>query len=343
MRDPEKTLGQLILQSGPVVKSTAPLPITIVPRVQGDKLFTLPGDPFSILEAHKPPGPPLSPYGCLDIPHKPSAEPERPAPSSAVVRVTPDLARQWLERNKRNRPIKPSRVKLYALRMKLGRWRLNGESIIFDWNGDILTGQHRLLACIEADVTFDTLAVFNIDPETVLTIDSGLRQTNADILSRDGEKSTSALAHALALLDKYRNGKLGERWRQLEREDMEDLLGANPGLRDAISESTTPRMRDIMTNSLAGFFRYIFSEIDPEAGPRFMDDLRDGAGMQLNDPVQVLRDRLLKVRATPSTRMDEQYIIALTILAWNLRRKGRKIGHKAFNWKPEDQSFPNPI
>ncbi len=50
----------------------------------------------------------------------------------------------------------------YANAMKSGEWKYNGESIKVCTDGSLLDGQHRLEACIESGVTFDTLLVTNL-------------------------------------------------------------------------------------------------------------------------------------------------------------------------------------
>jgi hypothetical protein len=58
--------------------------------------------------------------------------------------ITPEQAAIWLTRNRRNRPIRRTRVARYADAMRRGHWRVNGEAVIFDSEGNLLNGQHRL-------------------------------------------------------------------------------------------------------------------------------------------------------------------------------------------------------
>ncbi|NUN01320.1 MAG: hypothetical protein HUU41_09415 [Bryobacteraceae bacterium] len=58
--------------------------------------------------------------------------------------ITPELARQWLERNVRNRPISENTVIAYGLDMLEGRWQYDGAPIRFDTDGNLIDGQHRL-------------------------------------------------------------------------------------------------------------------------------------------------------------------------------------------------------
>jgi hypothetical protein len=93
----------------------------------------------------------------------------------AFVDITPELARQWLERVRaNNRRPAPTRLRDYAATMKAGLWNsLTGECIKFDTTGHILDGQHRLLAIIEAKRTIAMLVAWNVPPEAFHTLDQG--------------------------------------------------------------------------------------------------------------------------------------------------------------------------
>ena len=88
--------------------------------------------------------------------------------SAGAITVTPELAQQWLGDNWKHRPIDPKRAAKFAARLEAGEWRLNGKTIVFDPNGRLLGGQHRLTACAETGVPFTTVVVWGVQPEAVL-------------------------------------------------------------------------------------------------------------------------------------------------------------------------------
>ncbi|MDP2620568.1 MAG: hypothetical protein Q8P46_10395, partial [Hyphomicrobiales bacterium] len=72
-------------------------------------------------------------------------------------RITPELAREWLEKtNRKNRPLSELKWTAYAVDMLEGRWQYNGDAIRFGSDGVLLDGQHRLMACVEAGIPFET-------------------------------------------------------------------------------------------------------------------------------------------------------------------------------------------
>jgi hypothetical protein len=70
-----------------------------------------------------------------------------------IKSITPRIATQWLERNLHNRPMNEAIVARYVTDMKNGRWVLHHQGIAFDEKGDLLDGQKRLKAIIDAGVT----------------------------------------------------------------------------------------------------------------------------------------------------------------------------------------------
>src|SRR5215831_11828755 len=72
--------------------------------------------------------------------------------SFKVVTVTPKMANELLVKNKINRAIRQSKVRKYARDITMGRWKLTHQPLALDEHGNVLDGQHRLLAVIEADI-----------------------------------------------------------------------------------------------------------------------------------------------------------------------------------------------
>ena len=106
-----------------------------------------------------------------------------------IMRITPAIARQMLERNKKNRPLNTLHVKNMKDMFLAGDMILNGETIIFDVDGNMLNGQHRLHGCVESGVAWDAIVVRGIDPDAFRTLDSGKKRTTGDTLALCGEVS----------------------------------------------------------------------------------------------------------------------------------------------------------
>lgn len=108
-----------------------------------------------------------------------------------IVKVTPDIAAEMLSRNSTNRTLRNNRVKYYAQQMKEGKWHLTGQTITFAKDGQLLDGQHRLWAVIEADVPVEFLVVY--DADKVSTYDCGLKRSTRDQLKLGGVQFSNAI------------------------------------------------------------------------------------------------------------------------------------------------------
>lgn len=92
-----------------------------------------------------------------------------------IVDITPAIAEQMLQHNTNNyRKAQLTKVHLYARKMALGYWQENGEAIQFDKQGNLLNGQHRLMAIIESQTTQRMLVVYDVEADV---FDSGKNRT----------------------------------------------------------------------------------------------------------------------------------------------------------------------
>ncbi len=103
------------------------------------------------------------------------------------ILVTPKLAAQWLEKqnsadNDRNRNVRPAKVAAFTRAMKEGRWRATHQGISFDENGNLLDGQHRLLAIVASGISILMIVVYNQPRRNMSVIDRGSTRTTGDTL-----------------------------------------------------------------------------------------------------------------------------------------------------------------
>lgn len=63
-----------------------------------------------------------------------------------LVNVTPALAREWLKRNTKNRPLRPSHVETLRQAFARGEFVTTHQGIAFDMDDELVDGQHRLQA-----------------------------------------------------------------------------------------------------------------------------------------------------------------------------------------------------
>ena len=106
---------------------------------------------------------PASPSSDRPWPHGASAPRE-----TIRMRITPEIAREWLLANTRNRPLNRTKLAAIIADMKGGRFVYVGDLIKFSWSPEtgwlLANGQHRLIASVETGVSFEEgVAIINHD------------------------------------------------------------------------------------------------------------------------------------------------------------------------------------
>ena len=121
----------------------------------------------------------------------------------ATLDIDAATAEAMLASNTTNRPLSGSQVKLYSNEMLRGKWKLNGEPIIFgnddEGNTSIISGQHRLHALIQANKIYEadpdsypdattvlhTVVITGVHLETADSVDQGMMRKHGHVLYRD--------------------------------------------------------------------------------------------------------------------------------------------------------------
>lgn len=259
---------------------------------------------------------------------------------SRFVTVTPSQAAAWLRRQEllvaqdadmRNRNVKEDKVKLYARDMAAGDWQPNGEPLIFAANGRILDGQHRLLACVEAEKPFRTLVVEGIAHEAMKTIDTGVVRTMGDQLTIGGKVGGSRLAAALGAIYRWDlTRQNGFDWSaRPTRLELWATLEKHPDLERFVSRAGK-KIEALMSAGLAGALWYIFDKQDAELAAAFFQALIEGDALKADDPVFLLRERLIRERQQAAIRRVKlnttmAYTSELVVRAWDATRRGVKL------------------
>lgn len=251
----------------------------------------------------------------------------------SIMQVTPELAKLWLSQNDRNRNVTPKVVGDYARQMTTGKWRMNGEAIKRSTTNQLLDGQQRLLALIQADVTLEMLVVEGLDPEVQDTMDGGRKRTAADALSMDGVANASIAA------------AVSRRAWMWDRGNLRFASAASPSVTEVketltkyphIHRSAELGSRIAMSyrpsrGAVTGMAHHLFVQLDQDLTAEFFAQLATGAGLDGGHPVLALRTRLANDKFG-SKRVPFHQGLAFFIRAWNALREGRelsKIQHTA--------------
>ena len=114
--------------------------------------------------------------------------------------ISPQEAEKILENNTRNRAVSKALVKKYAKMMIEGEWCSTHQSIAIDENGILVDGQHRLLACIEANVSLKTIIVRNAKQNPYLDMGKNRNWSDNLNITTDSQRYTKSISQIYNLL-----------------------------------------------------------------------------------------------------------------------------------------------
>lgn len=261
------------------------------------------------------------------------------------VTVTPELAKEWLKLNTRNRKVSPIRVKGYADQMKAGAWRITGQAIQFDTDGVLIDGQHRLEAVVMANVPVRMAVVRELEPEVREVIDTGWVRQAAHLLSMEGATHCNELSGALRMLLAYEGGRSllarGSGGRNdITNAAIVEAFHRHPGMQDSVQ--AVRKLKAMIYTTSAGFCHYMFSQYSPEMADKFFRGLAVGGNLKDTSPILLLRNRLLADRLSTKHRMKAAEVAAITVKAWNAWGGGQSIKMLKYAHKEEFPTILSP-
>jgi hypothetical protein len=240
--------------------------------------------------------------------------------TSELVRVSPTLAGEWIANNVKNRNIRQQHVTRLALDMSNSDWHFTGEPLKFDYAGNLIDGQHRLMAVIRSGRTIEFLVLRGLQPIAQDFMDSGAKRTAADMLSLRGHVNSNLLA-STARFGINLEQQTANRNAVVTHAQIATFIDANPDLADAcrMANGVRPYL-PFKPTALAWAFLQL-NRVDTIETAAFFDSLANNATKGKGDP----RNTLLR-RMSSAKRADESLStadeVSFIIRAWNAWRKG---------------------
>ncbi len=262
---------------------------------------------------------------------------------AAIEVITPDIALEILGNHENNRNLRPRFVTSYARDMAAGNWTLNGESIKIDVNGNLIDGQHRLNAVIQAGVSVQMMVIRGLASETQTTVDLGLRRNGSDMLSMKGEKHAAIMSAALRRLVLREQGYNMIRSAQAPTmAECLNFLDANPRVRRSCQVAVEAHCDRILPPSATATVHFLTDKISPEQALWFFARLGD-EDVPHGHPIRVMRAKVISARLS-GHRPNTDECVAYLIHAWNLYRKGRTVQIlRPVSGPLSNTNFPTPI
>jgi hypothetical protein len=263
-----------------------------------------------------------------------------------LVEITPEVATALLLRKNTNRSMRLSQLRRLKRAIEKSRWQINGETIIFDHQGRLVEGQHRLQAVIDLQQTIWTLVVHGIDFGRFKTMGQGAKRTAGDILGIQGVKNATNIAAALRWVYRYETGQMLNPHPDVTDDELTDTLPEHADILQSIPFGK--KCQGIAAPGLATALHYLFRkgpQPDKEVKARgrgrtvaketwdkgdpqrrkgradhFFWSLATGENLEPGDPILVVRNRILQPRRPTRARLilRDEAKAPMIINTWNL-------------------------
>lgn len=245
---------------------------------------------------------------------------------SEVTTITPQSAAEWLKANKNNRPVRRRHVEFLANEILSGNWQVNGQAIVISDQEEVLDGQHRLMAVIEAGQAIQTLVVYGIGREAFKTIDTGAVRSGSDALALFYPNANGSLVKtvgsAVPWCLRMEAGFYGDR-KKISNTDVLDYVSKHRELWSCAEIlNGYPKDTRPLSQAMGTACYEIFRRKDPDLAEKFMRAVYTGEQLSITRAEYVLRSMLIR-DAQRLSSYPAEIKMKMVVKAWNWTRRGR--------------------
>lgn len=263
--------------------------------------------------------------------------------SASFEEVTPEVAEQWLRNNNRNRPISSAGIRQHVRDMKAGNWLQTGQSVGFDWHGNLTNGQHRLIAITQSGIPQQLLVVRGLDPRAQDVTDIGKKRSVADALHLEGLAKVrpgqlGSIARAVLLAE---NAPTNDpKYRPTQAEVLEKVRAEQSAFEDAAYIMGRSYSSGLRGGMIYGVAYYYLAQKNADAAFDFFDKLVTGADLATGNPIFTLRRRLMTDPPRSSGAAQLRQNLGLFYKTWNLWRGGKTAQYIRIG---RSEKIPTPV
>ena len=243
--------------------------------------------------------------------------------------ITPDMAKKILEKNTINRYPVNANISFLVQEILSDRFLYNGESIIISENGNLMDGQHRLMAVVKANKSIEANLVEGILETTMNTIDTGAARTAGHVFSMQGVPNANSMAAMVkGILEKAKTNRLTDKkgtiklssqvlydFYILKKDILVEILRFTSSLHAKSVKFSSP--------SAMGVYLYLFS-LESKKAKNFIRELMTGVQEYDSDAALKLRDKLInnKISTMKISYTKERDMI---IYSWRKYLEGKDV------------------
>ena len=274
---------------------------------------------------------------------------------TVIETITPAKAVEYRNSSLGNRPLSKTTVKSYADTMKQGKWMLNGVPIIFDDEGHIIDGHHRIEAIISAGIPVQMTVCRGVPATAFVTIDQGRSKSLGQLLAMQQVDNYNIVASTVnGNKSLVLNGRLwtnnSAKTKGMNNADFYDEYQRNPEeYQEAASfAGEMYRQARILKASWVGSLYYYLSHTGGYKKDFVKKFFTATCGLETSgiNAADQLRNYIIRSERTNPNKgnqksnlnMKHEFLFAIVCKAWNAYASGKEV--QRYNFNPEKESYP---
>jgi hypothetical protein len=222
-------------------------------------------------------------------------------------------------------------------------WVINGMPIVISQSGQLLDGQQRLAACVEAQVPLRTFVVEGVHDDALLTLDQHRRRTFGGMLKYQGFAHHHLLAALMLRLERYEEHDLAgvlavpTCWVRLDR-----ALHASTAPAEAVATSLA-HSASPLPEAVRTLIIYMGYRVDRTATDRLLDAVEHPERYGRDEPGALLHEEIARERENGIPAAGTTRLTALAIKALNATRRNEGLRRLAWADRPAGRHSPEPF
>lgn len=266
--------------------------------------------------------------------------------SDLATMVTPEMALAFLATKAPNRSI--ARVHVDRLKADIlnGNWADAPNVLAFDESGQLIDGQHRCTAIVEANIGVPCILVTGFPASTIDVIDTGRTRTMANVLAIKGEPNANKFAAIARTVVWYCTAPMTLDFDSLSRASNTEVINLTnlPARQANIHEAIrlARKAENVCHVSNLGTVMYLgcVAKGRWSLGEDFCTALGTGENLTADDPRLLLRNRLLQARAA-RINLNRKTQFILIAKTWNAWITGRRLGKLVLGRDLDELAVPS--
>ena len=264
--------------------------------------------------------------------------------TTTVEMITPAKAQEYLTKNINNRRVREVMVNIYADQMKKGLWRLSNDAICFTKSGDLINGQHRMMAVCQSGIACQFNVSRGYSEADIMVMDNGVARSAGDILHLQGVDNANTMSgiikrrmilsrHHTAVNSGVNNG-VNSTNSKILNSAVNDEYYAHTELYKEItkfSKTVYNKLRVLVTSEYGGIAAHLILDLNHsiEETKNFWYEFC-GLEPETNSVIAILRSKLMNDKLSKA-KMSAVMKQKLIIKTWNAYITGKSIKQLQYN------------